>query len=152
MAFHQQLDAVAEAAIELDGDAFDHAAGEQPEAVAGVVVGTRAMRCRVKFAERTSTALSHGHPVMLPPGMKRLAQTMSQPDFGLRDHAVEHAGIVVVVGRIHQRSRRACCGEAGHDGGMRAAAVVADELDRIGLSRRARLVSIAGRVSSSSRS
>ena len=43
------------------------------------VVGRRATWCRVKLALRTSAALSQGQPIIAPPGMKRLAQTMSQP-------------------------------------------------------------------------
>src|SRR5262249_51031897 len=43
------------------------------------VVGSRATWRRVKLALRTSTALSQGQPIIAPPGMKRLAQTMSQP-------------------------------------------------------------------------
>src|SRR5947209_2632166 len=42
-------------------------------------VGRRATWCRVKLALRTSTALSQGQPIIAPPGMKRLAQTMSYP-------------------------------------------------------------------------
>ena len=33
----------------------------------------------MKLALRTSTALIKGQPIIAPPGMKRLAQTMSQP-------------------------------------------------------------------------
>ena len=43
------------------------------------VAGSRARCRRVKLAVRTSTALSGGQPTMAPPGMKRLAQTMSHP-------------------------------------------------------------------------
>ena len=46
---------------------------------AGWSRGTRARWCMVKPALRTSIALSSGQPTMLPPGMNRLAHTISQP-------------------------------------------------------------------------
>ena len=53
---------------------------------------------------RTSSAFSHRQPTMLPPGMKRLAQTMLQPPSACATMRVRcSAGVEIVVGRAARR-------------------------------------------------
>jgi hypothetical protein len=66
---------------------------------------------------------------MLPPAMKRLAQTMSQP-FSTRHQGVDDAGVIVVVGRQEDREWRLAGGETRQYGATGAAATVAHEIDR----------------------
>ena len=46
-----------------------------------------------------------------------------------RDHLVDNPGIEIVVGGVHHDNRRGRCGKAGHHGGMRPSAGIADEGD-----------------------
>ena len=105
----------------------------------------------MKLPARTSAALSQGQPIMLPPGHEAAGADDVAAGLGARHHGVEDAGIVVVVGRQHDRERRRARGKARQHGAMGAAPAVAHEIDRQRAERRA-IVAIAGSVSSSSRS
>ena len=61
----------------------NHGHGVHDAVLSGFAVSTApfvlVMMESVKLPVRTNIALSQGHPTMLPPGMKRVAQTISQP-------------------------------------------------------------------------
>ena len=66
---------------------------------------------------------------MQPPGMKRLAQTMSAPCGGLPHHVVENGAVEIVVGGKDQHERRLARGKAAHHRAMRAAPAIENEID-----------------------
>jgi len=76
---HKQLDAVAEAAVELDCDFIQRAARETAKAIAGLMRRHSSDAVEREVAGTHRKALSHGQSTMLPPGMNRLAQTISHP-------------------------------------------------------------------------
>ena len=128
-AFDQQFDAVAEATVGLDRDGVDHAAREQPEAVAGVV--------RRQSREMVEREIAGAHKERLERGAADHAaaghETAGADDIAaaLRHlhHGIEHAGVVIVVGRKHERERRVARSEPGQHRTVRAPAAIAHELD-----------------------
>ena len=129
MRLHQELDAVAEALIGFDRDLLDHAPREQTKSVAGI--GGREPG---KMMEREIGG-THEHPLEPRAADHRAAghEATGAHDVTAatrqRDHAIDHGGIVVVVGGIHQYKGRSAGRKSAHDSAVRAAAAIAHECE-----------------------